>query len=328
MIFSETVRQYGQAAATGLQLLFLKYSRDDESQADMLGFRYMTRLTYAPEGLSDVMRMLQSTSPSGEGSVPNWLSSHPDPGNRVEANQRRIAESGTDFSGYTTNRDAFLQHLDGLVFGPDPRQGYFLAQRFLQPTLEFEITFPTGWGTNNGSQSVQAGAPDRDALMALTFATATSAAAAANELRAMQGITVRRSFRERVNGLNAEFVEFDAQTQDGVLSGTIMYIEHGGAVYEVAAYAVQARWSGYQASALAALRSFSRLTDRRYLDVAPHRIDIVRLPRAMTFAQFAQQYPSSVDIDQVRLANQVQANEQLAAGRLMKRITGGRVPTS
>jgi predicted Zn-dependent protease len=39
-IFSETVRDFGGVASTGLQLLFLKYGRDDERQADELGFRY------------------------------------------------------------------------------------------------------------------------------------------------------------------------------------------------------------------------------------------------------------------------------------------------
>jgi predicted Zn-dependent protease len=328
MIFSETVREYGQAAATGMQLLFLAYGRDDERQADMLGYRYMTRLNFNPEGMSNVMRMLQSTSASAEGSVPTWLSSHPDPGNRVEANEQRIAESGTDFSGYTTNRDAFIQRLDGLVFGTDPRQGYFIGQRFLQPTLHFEITFPQGWGTANGALSVQAGAPNRDGVMSLSFADATSATAAAAELRSMQGLSVRRAYDERVNGLPASFVEFDLQTQDGVLRGTVMYVEHDGAIYEIAGYGTQSSWGGHRAVAEQAMRSFANLTDARYLDVEPHRIDIIRLPRAMTFDEFLRQYPPSVSADEVRIANQVDAGQTLQAGRLMKRITGGRIPTN
>lgn len=328
MVFSETVRKYGQAAATGLQLLFLSYSRGDESQADMLGFRYMTRLHYDPEGMSNVMRMLESTSPSGEGAIPTWLSSHPDPGNRVQANEQRIAEATTDFSGYDLNRDSFIQHLDGLVYGEDPREGYFIAQRFLQPTLRFEMTFPSGWNTANGTQAVQAGAPNRDAVMALSFSDAASAAEAASSVASMEGLTVRGSRSERVNGLPASFVDFDLQTQDGVLRGTVMYIEHANAVYEIVGYGTQTSWSGYQSTVQSAMRSFANLTDARYLDVAPHRIGIVRLPRAMSFEEFNRQYPSSVPASDVMIANQVQAGETLAQGRLVKRIIGGRVPTS
>lgn len=328
MIFSETIREYGQAAATGMQLLFLAYGRDDERQADMLGYRYMTRLDFDPAGMSNVMRMLQSTTAASGGSIPTWLSSHPDPGNRVEANEQRIAESGTDFSSYKMNRDDFLQRLDGLVFGKDPRQGYFIGQRFLQPTMHFEMTFPQGWSTANGALSVQAGAPNRDGVMSLSFSDAASASAAAADLRSMQGLTVRRSYDERVHGLPASFVEFDLETQDGVLRGTVMYVEHDGSVFEIVGYGTQSSWSGHRSAAEQAMRSFANLTEARYLDVAPHRIDIIRLPRAMTFDEFLRQYPPSVTADEVRIANQVDAGETLQAGRLMKRIAGGRVPTN
>jgi predicted Zn-dependent protease len=328
MIFSETIRDYGQAAATGLQLLFLAYGRDDERQSDQLGFRYMTRINYHPDGMTNVMRMLQSTSASAEGSVPTWLSSHPDPGNRVQANEQRIAESATSFSGYEINRDDFLQRLDGMVYGEDPRQGYFIAQRFFQPTLRFEITFPAGWRTANGASAVQAGPSSNDALMALTFSDAASASAAASALTSMEGLTVRRSYSDRVNGLPASCVEFDLQTQDGTLRGTVMYVEQGGNVYEIVAYGTTAGWTSHQSVAETAMRSFANLTTSRYLDVQPHRIRIVRLPRAMSFDEFVRQYPPSVSVDDVRLANQVQSGENLAAGRLLKQISGGRVPTN
>jgi predicted Zn-dependent protease len=328
MVFSETIREYGQAASTGLQLLFLAYGRDDERQSDELGFRYMTRINYHPEGMTNVMRMLQSTSASAEGSVPTWLSSHPDPGNRVQANDQRIADAATDFSGHAINRDDFLERLDGMVYGEDPRQGYFIGQRFFQPTLGFEITFPAGWRTANGATAVQAGPSSNDAVMGLTFSDAASASAAATELQSMQGLTVRRSYSDRVNGLTASFVEFDLETQDGTLRGTVMYVEQGGNVYEVIGYGTTSGWSSHQSVAESALRSFAGLTNSRYLDVEPHRISIVRLPRAMTFDEFVRQYPPSVPVDDVRLANQVQSGQTLAAGRLMKQISGGRVPTN
>jgi len=327
MILSETVRDVGQVAAAGLQLLFLKYGRDDERQADQLGFRYMTALRYNPAGMTAVMQMLSSTSPADDASgIPSWLSSHPDPGDRVQANEQRIAQSGVSYASYTMNRDDFIQRLDGLVYGVDARQGYFLAQRFLHPTLQFEITFPAGWATHNSAQQVQAVSTARDAAMALSFAKAASAAEAAGRLGSMQGITVVRRSRDRINGLPAELVEFDAQTQDGVLHGIALYADYRNAVYEVLGYTVQSKWSSYASTLENALRSLAPLTDRRLLDVSPHRIQIVRLPRAMSFSQFAQQYPSSVPIDQVRLANQVAQDEMLPSGRLMKRITGGRVP--
>jgi predicted Zn-dependent protease len=327
MILSETVRDYGQALSTGMQLMFLKYGRDDERQADELGFRYMTRLTWDPHGMTNVMRMLDSTSPANGGGLPNWLSTHPDPGDRVAANEQRIAQSNTDFSQYAVNRDPFLQRLDGMVFGPDPRNGYFIATRFLQPTLRFEVTFPAGWATHNGAQAVQAGSPAKDAAMQLGFADATSPADAAGKLAGTEGVTIVRTSTQSVNGLPARLLEFDMQTQSGAIHGLVLYVELGGQVYEVAGYSVGTKWAGYATPVAQALGSFRGLSDSRYLNVAPHRIEIVRLPGAMSFGDFMQRYQSTVSADQIRLANQVEANASLPAGRLMKRVTGGRVPT-
>ncbi len=327
MIFSETIRQVGQAASTGLQLLFLKFGRDDERQADELGFRYMTRARYDPNGMTSIMQMLDASSGSGPGDIPSWLSTHPDPGDRASANQARIAQSGQDFSGYTVDRDEFIRQLDNMVYGEDPRQGYFIATRFLHPTLGFELTFPGGWRTQNTALSVQARSGGQYAAMALSFASATNAADALRSFLTADGITPGRTWRESINGLNAQLADFTARTDQGQLSGSVAYIEHGGAVYQVLGYGTARNWPSNVAGVMAAMRTFKPLTDRRYTDVEPKRIDIVQVPRAMTFDEFNRNYPSTEQADRLALINQLTQSDRIAAGRLMKRVTGGRVPT-
>ena len=327
MVLSEKVREYGQAVSTGMQLLFLKFGRDDERQADGLGFRYVTGLKYDPNGMTNVMRILNSTSPAEGGGLPSWLSTHPDPGDRLSANQQRIAQANTDFAGYALNRDAFLQRLDGMVFGPDPRNGYFIGGRFLQPTLRFELTFPSGWATHNGALAVQAASAAKDAVMQLGFAEAASAAEAARKFASAEGVTVVSSSAQPVNGLSAQRIEFDMQSQSGTIHGLVLYLELGGNVYELAGYAASTNWPAHASTIGQALASFRSLANPRYLDVAPHRIQIVRLPAAMSFDEFVQRYPSMVPADDIQLINQLAPGERLPAGRLMKRVTGGRVPT-
>src|SRR6185503_2883778 len=75
---------FGDLASQGLGLLFLKFSRNDETQADDLGFRYMTGAGYSPTEMAEMFRTLQRLGGGGEGRVPEWLSTHPDPGNRVQ----------------------------------------------------------------------------------------------------------------------------------------------------------------------------------------------------------------------------------------------------
>ena len=66
----------------------------------------------------------------GGARLPTWLETHPSPANRIDAINRQIAALPQDFSGTSVNRDAYERRLDGLVFGNDPRQGYFTAASF------------------------------------------------------------------------------------------------------------------------------------------------------------------------------------------------------
>ena len=328
-VVSETVRNNLGGAMQGLQLLMLKYGRDDEAESDMLGFRYVVRERIDPQGISDVMQMLQSTSPSAEEmGIPGWMLSHPDPGDRVAANDARIRDSGTDFSGFSNDRDGFLRRLDGMVFGEDPHQGYFIEQRFVQPDLRFEMTFPDGWQTQNSPMAVQAIAPSQDAVMQLGFSDASSPAEGVRAFLAQEGITAGRSGEQPVNGLEAAWGEFTADTESGQLRGRVVFVAQGGNLYQILGYGSAAGWNTHAAGIGSAMGSFQDVQDSRYLNVSPHRIEVVRLPRAMSVAEFHRNYPSTVPEDQVDLANQVDEGDTLPAGRLMKRISGGRVPTS
>ena len=327
-LISETVRSNPEAFMQALQLLSLQYSRADEAQSDELGYRYMLRTMHDPHGLSDVMRMLQSTSPSAEEmGVPGWMLSHPEPGDRVDANERRISRSQMDFSDFRTGRDDFLQRLDGMVFGEDPRQGYFIGQRFIQPQLELDLTFPSGWATQNSPQSVQAGAPGRDAVMQLSIAEAASADAALSRFLQQQGLTVNQTARQELNGLNVAWADFSVSPASGQpVRGYVLYAARGEIVYQIIGYALAARWNNYGSALAESIMSFRPLRGDRYRNVSPNRINLVRLPRAMTARQFLSRYESTVDDEAVLLANQVSADEQLERGRLMKQIVGGRVP--
>ena len=327
-LISETVRSNTEAFMQALQLLSLQYSRADEAQADELGYRYMLRTEHDPHGLSDVMRMLQSTSPSAEEmGVPGWMLSHPEPGDRVAANERRISQSQTNFSDYRIGRDDFLQRLDGMVFGEDPRQGYFIEQRFIQPELALELTFPSGWTTQNSPQSVQAGAPERDGVMQLSIADAATPEAALSRFMQQPGLTVNQSDRQQLNGLDVAWADFSVSPASGQqVRGYVLYADRDGTIYQVTGFALAARWNLYGPVLAESVMSFQPLRGDRYRDVSPHRINLVRLPVAMTAREFLARYPSTVDEEAVLLANQVAAEERLQAGRLMKQITGGRVP--
>jgi beta-barrel assembly-enhancing protease len=75
----QTGAQLGQIFAAGY---FLRYSRDYETQADILGAQILADAGYDPRDLANMFRTIQQQS--GGSRQPEWLSSHPDPGNRYE----------------------------------------------------------------------------------------------------------------------------------------------------------------------------------------------------------------------------------------------------
>jgi len=77
-----------QGSQFGLGAYFLKYSREYESQADLLGAQMMARAGYDPHEMANMFRIIEK---QGGGGGPQWLSDHPNPGNRYEAINREAA---------------------------------------------------------------------------------------------------------------------------------------------------------------------------------------------------------------------------------------------
>src|SRR6266700_2218828 len=282
-IASPEFGRYAGLAGQAFGVLFLKYSRDNESQADDLGLRYMRRANYDPREMPHVFEMLTRVSQAqGGGSVPEWLATHPNPENRRGRIEQEIAALPQDFSGAAVNRDTYLRRLDGLVFGNNPREGYFKENQYFHPDLRFRVTFPEGWKTNNGKQAVIAVSPQQDAMVEVSVAKEPTADAAARAFLAQQGLTSGYPVRTSVGGLPAVTAGFAAATDNGTLRGTVLFVEHGGAVYRLVGYATDARWPAVQVSAERALQSFARLTDPAALAVQPQRVDIVRIDRGTT----------------------------------------------
>jgi predicted Zn-dependent protease len=71
------------AAQVAAKMLTLRYSRDDESQADLLGLRFMTEAGYDPSAMVEVMQILEQVTPS-TGRQPEFLVTHPYPEHRIQ----------------------------------------------------------------------------------------------------------------------------------------------------------------------------------------------------------------------------------------------------
>ena len=71
-------------------MIMMKYGRADETESDIRGIKYMVQAGYNPNSMIKVMEILKQAS--GGSGKPQWMSSHPDPGNRIEDIKASIKE--------------------------------------------------------------------------------------------------------------------------------------------------------------------------------------------------------------------------------------------
>lgn len=325
MILSPELAQLGDLAGTGLQLLFLKYGRDDERQSDELGFRYMLESGYQVSEMADVFRaLLRSGELAGASPLPNWMASHPSEPERIDTAERRVAELSPVPPDLRVGADEYLDQLDGLVYGTDPRHGFFRDDWFYHPELIFRWRIPADWQRQNLPQVVQAVSPEQDAAVQLTLVPAGSPAEATQAFFAQQqGMERLGTSQERLNGNSAVISEFQAQTQQGSVRGYVAHVAHGGAVYQIVGYAPAGAFSQRAPALREIVSSFGPVDDRDVLDVEARRVNIVDLPESMSFEQFASRYPSSIPIEELALINHVDdVNAPIDAGTRLKQVTG------
>jgi predicted Zn-dependent protease len=326
MILSEDVRRFGDVLAAGLGLLNLRYSRGDETQSDELGVRYMTRAGYDAGELVGVFQMLASVSGGEGGRVPEWQLTHPYPENREAHIREVIAATGVPAGG-RVDRDALLDRLVGLTYGPNPRDGYFRGARFYHPEMAFELTFPEGWKTVNQRSAVGAISPSEDAIVVLELVPeATEPLAALQAFLAQDGVEGGAIRQDDAYGIPSARAPFSLTSGETRLRGVATFLRHRDRLFRILGYSTAQKWSGYERVVVSAHGTFRPVTDQAVLGVQPWRVEIVTIPSAMTMAAFHERYPSIVPLEEVARLNRVAPDESLRAGSRVKRIVGAPLP--
>lgn len=320
-VFLPQVQPFSEAIGAGLSLLFLKHGRDAERQADRLGFDYALGEGYAVSEMVDVFAALERAGEEQRSALPAWLTTHPSSGERIELVQKWMAELPPGGGGSRVAPGPFLQQIDGLIFGENPRHGFFRDGVFYHPELRFQFTVPRGWQAQNLTDAVIAVSPDRDAALQLTLAGDVSPARATQAFFSQQGTRPLQSNQLQINGSPAVITVFDAATAQAVVRGVVAHIGFGGRTYQLLGYTPQQRFGAYGGLFESVIGSFDSVTDPAVLRVQPNRIDVIEVPRRMTLAAFAEQYDSPVPLEELARINQIDSTATLEAGTLVKRVT-------
>jgi len=320
----EAAQAFGGLAQGLTSLLFLKYGRDDERQADSLGVRYALRIDHDPREMIGVFETLGRVSAAaGAGATPQWASTHPAPENRAQLIQSEIAELGVPLQGLIIGTEGYVSRLEGVTFGADVRQGFFIDQRFYHPDLAFVVDFPAGWLTTNTRQQVAAMAPKKNALVALTLADRDTPEAAGEAFYQQEGIAAKGNWQKVSRGFRGIARPFGITNQQGteVIEGTAHFVQDGERVYQLLGYGkaggAEIRWPAIQQS----LSSMRRLTDRKILGVQPMRIELVTLEKPLATSDLAR-LGADVSAETLLLINRLDPDATIPAGSTIKVVKG------
>ena len=330
MIASEKFAQYAQYALQGMQLLFLKFSRDDERQADALGVEYSSKLGFDAHKMADFFKVLQKMSLSeSEGGIPTFLSTHPDPGDRYNDVNKQATDWQTQLNlgTYKVNQDSYLKMINGIIYGEDPKQGYVEGNTFYHPELKFKFSFPAGWKLENSPLQVSITPPDQKALMLFTLSNQKSLEAAVDTTIAQYKLTLQGSKRVTVNGLQAIMIQCKQVSQDQSTGATqtnmvlSYFISHGGLIYVFHGVSTEADFNSYSGTMNSSMATFSDLTDPSKINVKPKRIQVVAVQRNGPLSDaFAYYRVPQTQYKELSLLNGLELTDQVPVGKLIKII--------
>ncbi len=312
---AEGILNYG---GTGLQLLQLKYGRGAEREADRAGVAYAEFADYDATEAARFFVSLRRLSEQAGQSVPNFLSSHPDPDERAQTIPQLAAQY--DPQGTQVNQAEYLSQIEGIVLGEDPRQGYTENGVFYHPELRFLLDYPNGWQTQNSPTAFLMGEPNGQAVMQLTLAQAQSAQAAGQALRSQQGVQAQSAGALSVNGNTAYRVEGTAQQQNGTVAFSATFIEFGGNVYQILGLTSTNGFGTYGSAFRQTAGSFARLIDSRYLNRQPSRLEVTRTTSGTTLQALlsGRTLPPGLSAQEVAIMNQTELTAQLPSGASVK----------
>ena len=161
--------QAGQLALSSSQRTLASFSRAQELEADAIGIGTVAKAGYDPSAaarfLAAMARFAQYSAANGvaQDKQPEFLASHPTTPERIEQ-ANRAAKAAQGKSEGTTNRDRYLDAIDGLIFSDDSGQGYVRGRNFYHSTLALTFAVPEGFSIDNTSDAVLATGADGTAL--------------------------------------------------------------------------------------------------------------------------------------------------------------------
>jgi predicted Zn-dependent protease len=278
--------------------------------------------------MANFFETLERMNPhSDKSGLPGWFSTHPNPEDREEMVRVRSREwqQRLGQKDPKVGRNAYLRHMDGLVFGEDPRQGYVDEGMFYHPQLRFQFPVPRDWKVNNTPSLVQMAPKQGGAAILLSVTPGTSPRQAAINFAEKSRASVIKYDAKTVNGLSAYRLISDIATQGGVLRVMSYFIAKDNYIYVFHGLSTPQSYEAHARLFERTMSQFRPLTDRNRINVKPDRIRIRTAKRADTMGNVLRSLGvPEKERKEIALLNGKSLNDPIPPNTLIKVVEKGR----
>jgi len=334
VLLGESGARLGQELGSAIaQRYVLSYSRAQEYEADDLGVVYLTRAGYDPMAASTMLASMAAQTSldmrragKSDKPLPEWASTHPDPGSRVVRARQKAATMVPNTR--TLNRDAFVAMLDGMLYDDDPEQGLVEGTLFRHPELRLSFAAPAGFILNNAPDAVSiTGTGGKAEFSGKRYDGDLDAYVlrVLRSIRGKQGILGNSIIRRtNINGLPAAYAVTRAATNSGWVDVTVYAYEFG----PKSAYHIVSMTPVGSQVFRPLFDSVRGLSDAEVAAIRPRQIDIVTVGTKDTIQSLsARMAYADYQQERFRVLNGLAENEPLRVGQKVKIVTLARAKT-
>jgi predicted Zn-dependent protease len=325
VIINPDLGKFAEVASQGLGLLFLKFGRDDERQADVLGVEYSSKINYDAHQMANFFITLQRQGQqTGSSELPDFLSTHPNPGDRHIATDKLATEWQTklNLKDPKVNRNEYLRRIEGLIYGEDPAQGFLENNVFYHPGLKLQFPVPDGWMYQNTPQMVQLAPKDGKALLMFMMGKGNTLQEAANNAVQQYKLQVVESRSVTVNGMQAWYMVADQVAEQSTIRTLSYFILYNNVIYHFIGVSSINDFNNYTFQFNSIAQNFKVLTDPAKLNKKADRIRIRIVSANTTLGQALKDLNMpQARMEELAILNGMKLTDNITKGTLIKVIT-------
>lgn len=322
-------------ASIGASAWVQGYGREAESEADRVGMVYMTRAGYDPRAMRAMFDVLKAqenfeiAAARAEGREPRVyhgvFSDHPAPDERGAAAARAAALVAEPEKGFVTNRNTYMQAIEGMAFGTSRAQGVVRDNRFYHADMGITLAFPRGWIIENQRDRILAYTRNQESVLQIAVEPKPENKAPREFLieKLARGNSLAGGTPVTINGMDGYSVLTRSGSPLDNGAGPIRYIVlyRGGSAFIFAGASRSARDGRPEADGLfrSVAETMRSLKSAEFPLTEPYRLKTVRATEKTRLADYAQNIPAEkYHREELELINGVYPNKPLPVGEYIK----------